>query len=480
MKANKYIICSLLALVATVSSCTKGFKEDAVNPNASDHALPQALLAQAITGIVSANMNRSQRIDNELMQVTVNMGDTDGKIFRYEIRKSEADYLYTTWFTALTDINDVCKGGEETASPTYQGIALILRAWVFSLLTDTYGDVPYTEANKGKEGLFTPKFDRQKDIYTGIFAELEQANTLLKSGANVAPTSDPIFAGNAAKWRKFGNSLYIRLLLRVSGKDEMNVSEKIKDMVDTNPANYPLMAANDESAILRWSGVSPYVSPFATWRPADWYTPKLASFFVDNLNEWSDPRVGRWATLYEGEYAGVPSGYLPGQPPIAKSTLPTSLQTEPLLGNIMNYAELQFALAECAAKGWIASKPAQTYYETGITAAITLWGVAVPANYFTYDLIKWDDSYDLDDKMELIHKQKYYAMFFTDLEPWFEYRRTGHPVLPKGPGLDNNGVMPARLNYPTYIQSYNPIHYREAIAAQGPDDISTQVWWQKK
>jgi hypothetical protein len=81
--------------------------------------------------------------------------------------------------------------------------------------------------------------------------------------------------------------------------------------------------------------------------------------------------------------------------------------------------------------------------------------------------------------MEQIHLQKYYSMFWTDFEQWFEYRRTGHPVLPKGNGLRNNGIMPARLTYPVYVQSANPTNYTAAVAAQGADEISTNVWWQK-
>ena len=70
-------------------------------------------------------------------------------------------------------------------------------------------------------------------------------------------------------------------------------------------------------------------------------------------------------------------------------------------------------------------------------------------------------------------------MFLVDNQQWFEYRRTGHPILPKGKGLRNGGVMPARLFYPVYVQSANPTNYKLAIAAQGPDEISTNVWWQK-
>lgn len=480
---KKFLYAFYLTLgLATISldSCKKNFEELNTNPNTSDHALPQALLAPAIANVVEANMNRSQRITNELMQVTVNMGDTEGKIFRYDIHTAEADYLWNAWYTQLTNFKDIYKGGQDIGNNTYMAISLICQSWIYSMLTDTYGDVPYFQSNQAKTGVFLPVFDSQKAIYTDIFDKLEQANTLLKTGTNVSAASDPIYGGVAASWRKFGNSLYLRLLLRVSNKAELNTPARITQIVDTDPADYPMIGSNAESAILKWTGTAPYVSPFATWRAADWYTPKLASFFVDNLNEWSDPRLGKWATQYEGEYAGVPSGYPIGQDPVAKSTLPTALQKEPLLGNILNYSEVQFMLAEAAVKGWVKSKPAQTYYETGVTNAITLWGYSVPANYLTYDQVKWDDSYTDDQKMELIFKQKYYALFFTDLETWFEYRRTGHPVLPKGAGLVNGGVMPARLNYPVYVQATNGDNYKAAVVAQGPDLISTQVWWQKQ
>lgn len=480
MKKLKYMVyAALITAVLPLSSCKDNFKELATNPNNSAYALPEALLAPAITSVVSANMSRSQRLTDELMQVTVNMGDSDGKIFRYDILKSEADYLYNSWYTQMANFYDVYTGGVATNSKGFQGIALICEAWVYSMLTDTYGDVPYSQAIQAKNGSFMPAFDKQSDIYVSLFQKLETANTLLTSATDVAVNSDPIYKGSVAKWRKFGNSLYLRLLLRVSGKSQNDAAAKIKEIVETKASTYPIMTSNDDSAILRWSGTAPYVSPFATWRAADWYTPKLGSFFVDNLNEWSDPRVGKWATLYNGEYAGIPSGYAPGNAPEGKSSFPTSLQIEPLLGNILNYSELQFILSESAAKGWLTTKTAQSYYEAGITADITMWGYSVPANYMNFTLIKWNDSYTLDQKMELIHKQKYYALFFTDLQSWFECRRTGHPVLPKGPGLKNGGVLPARLNYPVYLQSVNGANYTAAVAAQGPDNISTQVWWQK-
>jgi hypothetical protein len=199
----------------------------------------------------------------------------------------------------------------------------------------------------------------------------------------------------------------------------------------------------------------------------------------------------------------VPSGYLQGNPPIKQSyfysnTSAVSLMSDPLSGMIMNYSELQFILAEASVKGYISTGTAQTYWETGVLNGLTLWlptwpnpvaaGIPSPLptiasvdfrNYLAGAAISWDNTESVDAKMERIHLQKYYALFLADFQQWFEYRRTGHPVLPLGPGLVNGGVMPARLNYPLYVQSANPTNYKAAVASQGADVISTQVWWQK-
>ncbi|MFD1629913.1 SusD/RagB family nutrient-binding outer membrane lipoprotein [Pseudopedobacter beijingensis] len=482
MKKHIITFCGLFTLLVMSNGCTKGFKDINKNPNTSESVTPDALLAPAIKAVVSANMNRSQRITNEFMQVTVNMGDSDSKLFRYEVRRSEADYLYNNWFLQLANFRDVYKGGEGTLDKGYMGVALICQAWVFSMLTDAYGDVPYFEAAKGNEGIFEPKFDRQEEIYRDIFMKLEEANSLLKTvnTGTIKATSDPIYGGSIAKWRKFGNSLYLRLLLRVSHKQELNTPAKITEIVDTKSGDYPIIANNAESAILRWTGVAPYVSPFATWRPADWSTPKIASFFVDNLNDWGDPRVEKWVTKSQGEYAGIPSGYPIGQAPEGRSAMPLTLTSEPLLGNILNFSELQFILAEAAVRGWVTKNPAKTYYENGIINGITLWGYAAPTQtYLETGSLAWDEGFTPNQKIELILTQKYYSLYFTDMQSWFEYRRTGYPNLPKGLGLGNGGEMPARLNYPVYLQSTNSANYKLAIDAQGPDEISTKVWWQK-
>jgi Starch-binding associating with outer membrane len=484
-----------------LTSCTKDFQEINTDPNSAANVLPQQLLAPALVNTLTYNMMRNRNFNNELMQVTVDQSDAEGKVFRYDYRPNTSDYLYNGWYSQLTNFKDIYRlaSQELTFNKSYMGISLICQSWIYSLLTDTYGDVPYSESNLARDSaIYEPVFDRQKDVYADILKKLDTANTLLSANTAILNASDPVYNGNVGKWRKFGNSLYLRLLLRLSGKAEVATQciDKIKEIVETNSVQYPIMTSNDESAILRWTGVAPYTSPLISVREQDFRTPGIGSFFIDNLVTWNDPRIdiaygsngiNRWAIApYQGAYLGIASGYTPGTGEAKKSyfysnTSTSSLMTEPLTGMMMNYAELEFILAEAAVKGWI-SGSAENYYNDGVLNSIKLWVPtwAVPVTtYLAAADIAWDPAAPLDEMMEKIHLQKYYALFLTDMQQWFEYRRTGHPALPHGQGLRNNGVMPARMVYPIYVQSANPTNYTQAVAAQGPDMISTLVWWQK-
>lgn len=512
--AGIFICCTLL------SSCTDDFIDVNTDPINTPRALPEQLLAPALVNTLTVNMLRNRNFNNELMQVTVSLSDGDASVFRYEFRNTWSDYLWNNWYVQLTNFKDLYKQSSDslTLNKSYQGISLICQSWIYSMLTDTYGDVPYSQSNMAREGIIEPAFDRQKDIYLDIFKKLEEANTLLSSNTAISASSDPVYNGNVSNWRRFGNSLYLRLLLRVSGKAEVadQAIAKIKEIAETKTSSYPIISSNAQSAILRWTGVAPYTSPYISVRDQDFRGTSMASFFIDHVRDWGDPRldlstyginnVNRWGIAQGSNgFSGVESGYTPGAGWTRMSYFysrdqqATSLQTDGMTGIIMNYPEIQYILAEAAAKGWIAGS-AQRYWENGMLNGITLWlpnwpiataaGTA-PATPPTIDSpefrkyladadITWDEGQSIDWKMEQIHLHKYYdGLFLVDMQQWFEYRRTGHPVLPKGPGLKNNGIMPARMAYPVYVQSANPTSYKLAVDAQGADRISTQVWWQK-
>jgi len=488
IKFNILIILLVTAITLT-TACKKDFKELNTDPNKSTAALPEALLTPALWDVVTKNNNRALRLTNELMQDHVSVSDGD-EIHRYVVRPAESDYMWNNWYLQLTNFRDMYNRSKELNRTTHMGMALICDVFVSSLLTDTFGDVPYSEAALGKDKIYQPKFDTQQNIYTDLFRKLEEANTLLATGTALTPEQlsyDPLYgrtvgatsATTIANWRKFGNTLYLRLLLRASARQESNAIAKIAEIVNTNSANYPVFTSNAESAVIRYSTTPPYTSAFFNYRPFDFSGDNgLTEFFINTLNNWNDPRRPLWATQASGTYTGIPSGYVRGQVPERQSAYNNSLINEPLLGNIINYPELQFMLAEAAVKGYI-SGDAKTYYDNGVVNAITFWGAAVPPDYFSNTVLAWNAADNIDFKMEKIHLQKYYTLFFTDFQQWFEYRRTGHPNLPKGAGLQNDGKMPVRLKYPVFVQSANGANYSAAVAAFGPDDLNTKMWWNK-
>lgn len=517
MKRIIYIV-TFFSFVLSLVACDKGFDRENTDPINIINSSPDKLLAPALVNVLTGNLTRNRNFNNELMQVTVTQSDDDFATFRYNFRPNVADYTWNIWYPELTNFRDIYEiaSKPEYQNDSYKGIALVCEAWVFSLLTDTYGDVPFKEANQGKIGLVEPVFDSQKDIYTALFTKLEEANNLFTGNKAIDVASDPLYKGDITLWRKFCNSLHLRLLLRLSGKQEVanNVIAKIKDIVDTNPAKYPTFASNAESAVLKWNGgtitTDPYTNPYVNGlRENDFVIPSMCNFFMLKLEDWVDPRIDIGAVYGRGArnrlgiaagssgFVGIDSGYEPGNRELRQSYFYSfsnsefSLQKSPLTGIIMTYGELQFILAEAAAKGWIDGS-AETYYHNGIANAINYWVPNFAANISTTEFnnyvnnagIRWDNSLPLDgatgdSKMERIHIQKYYSLFLTDFQQWFEHRRTGHPILPKGLGLKNGGKMPARMNYPLYIQSANPTNYSKAVAAMGGDNINTLVWWQK-
>lgn len=469
-----------ILITGSLVSCTKNFSELNTSKDGAKKTTPETLLGPAVHDILKKNLNRALRLTNELMQVHVTLYDSD-EIHRYVIRPQESDYMWNNWYLQLTNIRDIYIGGDAINSKAFMGISLVLDAWVSSLITDLYGDVPYFDSNKGREGVLQPKFDKQKDIYEDLFRKLEAANELFKT-ATISDSDkkmDPIYDGDLLKWRKFGNSLYLRLLLRVSGTGELNAISKIEEIAGSKKANYPIFTSNNDSAILKFQATEPYLSEFAEYRNLDFQVNNsLSEFFIDNLNEWNDPRRDKWATKKDNAYVGIQSGYPVGQVPAPQSQYNANLKTEPLLGNIINYPELQFILAECALKNYFVGDP-KTYYEAGVRSAITMWGVDVPTGYLTDSGAQWYET-DADVlKLQKIMLQKYYTLFFTDFQSWIEHRRTGFPVLPRGTGLQNDGIMPTRLKYPVNVQRVNRENYAIAVANMGGDDMKTKVWWNK-
>lgn len=469
---NKIKILAAFLAISSLISCTKDFEKINTDPNRISQISPGTLLNPTLYGMASFNMERADAFTFDLMQVSLPFPSVTGGLHRYELTENTGSSTWNTYYRWITNVKEMYAAAIKYENPNYQAIALTLNAWIYSNLTDAFGDVPMDEASRGDEGIFRPRFNKQEEIYPKLLADLEEANNLYNSSNKTTYGTDILYENNFSRWRKFTNSLHMRLLLRLSNRPEMESYTKLRAMID-NPTKYPVFASNDDGAIIETTGIDPLVSPWG--RPQDFTTFRAASeFFVDNLVAMDDPRLTRFVSKATGaptEYKGIPSGFDPSQQfNFTPSNLQQSLVIDPMAIPIFTYAEVQFIKAEVELHDGNAGA-AQTAYEKGVKAAIEQWGLTMPADYFTNPATAYDGT------LERIMLQKYFALFFVDYQQWFEYRRTGLPTLPQNAGMENNGIMPSRFFYPIDVRNNNAQNYQEAVEWMGSDDINTKVWW---
>ena len=483
MKTIKTLSIFLVLLGLTLGSCDN-FTELNTDPNRMDKVTPGAMLNPILYELSDYNWNRSNSFTMDLMQVSLPTNSSGG-VSRYNFNDNAGNGTWDTYYRWLNNIKEMETLAISFNDSNYQAIALTLRSWVMQLLADSFGDVPMSEASRGAEGLLQPKFDTQEQIYTQLLADLEKANTLFNTASGLRynaegeflfGTNDALVSGQSvgiAKWKKFCNSLRLRIALRMVNVNNSKAKSEI-EAIFSNPVTYPVFTKNDESALLPISGVFPQEAPMT--RPQDFTSYRgVASFFIDNLNTWNDPRRDVFCTKVNGIFIGWPSGYnVAPTVPVTPSNMNQNLAKAPLKVVILPYAEIEFIRAEAAFYGWnTAGKTANDSYLAGVKAAIEQWGAVVPANYFIVPATAYNNT------LERIMLQKYYALFFCDYQQWFELMRTGYPVLPLGDGVPVGNKMPNRFKYPETVQRTNLKNYQEAVARMGGDTFSNKLWWQK-
>ena len=481
-------------MVGLLLSCTEGFDELNTDPNRPKEITPGVMLGQVQYRIVNSSINAARSFTHELMQVDAPRASTGGAgLHRYVVTPGAG--VWSGFYNNLNDIQDIYTIADRLNENNYKAIALVYKSWAYSILTDLYGDVPYSQANRASEGILKPGFDKQKDIYVQILKDLETANSLfdetkaLTYAGDMLYNANPLSGGKNAgilKWKKFTNSLRLRLLLRISKRDgEVAVNQQIAAIL-ANPTANPVFTSNADEAIFRYPGTFPYYNPFFNARQVDWRDGNyFTKFFLNKLNEDNDPRRAVWSTpvtvggapVYQGIDSGFPTTveYAVGR----NSSYTDALKTLPQLGVMMTWAEVEFIKAELALKGFTTGRTAKAHYDAGITASMSQWGAAMPAGYLQQAGVVYNATATPEKQLEQIMGQKYYAYFFVDYQAWFEKRRTGYPVLPRGAGIPAENKFPSRIPYPTYLQSLNPEALAAAVASMGGDNSDTKVWWEK-
>ncbi len=483
-KLNIFLVALILSMVTI--SCTKDFEEINTNNNAPEKVTPQLLLPDIQRDMINQVLGEGWGIGNIVIQHTAKNQFVNEDRYLW----GEINGIWNTTYSKLRDIQNIIIAAESTNDNGTKAVALIMRAWMFSLITDAYGDVPYSEAIKAKDGIFYTKYDSQEAVYAGILADLKEANQLLGSTSGIVG-GDLIYAGNLSKWRKLANALRVRYLVRISNKK--SPAAELTEIINNASAN-PLFVGNEDNATYTFRATAPDQFPLFSARSGSFNEFRASKFMLDTLVSLSDPRL----TIYfratpktEGtanpEYIGIPNGldetisqdYAGGaenQSRISDIYYENAVTTQGLSiakGVIMTYAELQFLLAEAVAKGWITGE-ANTYYQAGINASFGFYGLTTPSNYMDKSEVKLTSN--ADDNLKKIGFQKWISFFYQGMEAWFDWRRTKIPTLKPAISNQNGGKIPVRFIYPIIEQGLNGPNRLEAVSRQGGDDINTLMW----
>ena len=418
------------------------------------------------------------------------------------------DASFINGYTAdLKNFQAVVNAGKAAHEPLIWGPAQVMRSLMFAHMTDVWGDIPYSQALQGdaSTAIILPAYDPQKDIYAGLFNDLEEAATAMASGGT--PTlgdADPIYGGDGSKWRRFANSLRARYAMRLANVDVPTARAELNAAI-SDPGG--LIRSNADNAEIHWPGDGVYDNPWsANNKSRDDH--RLSKTLVDQMVPFADPRLGVYAQPTQcfvnpvagcpanpPQYAGLVNGLeaneaatfakitsRPGE--VFYSTPDFCVDCASLNGAtfpnfIMTYAEVSFILAEAAQRGWISGNAA-ALYEQGIRASMEQWGVTDQAAvnaYLAQPAIAYQGG---TPGLRQIALQKWIALYTDGVEAWSEWRRTCVPGTVKpGPAAIINTV-PRRYQYSVREHSVNSANVNAAIARQGPDEFTTRMYWDTK
>ena len=411
---------------------------------------------------------------------------------------STLGYLDTPYTTELEDLKKVANAGTEESRPGIYGPALAVQSLIFEYITDTFGDVPYSEALKGDdENVLLPKYDAQKDIYAGLMATLTKVATDLGSpGFVLLGSADPIYSGSPASWQRFANTLHARMALRLINVDPTTAASELQKAL-TGPGG--VFQSNSDNAVMRWPGDGVFNNSWSdNFKTRDDH--RMSKTLMDIMLASSDPRVPIYAQPTPADptkYAGMPNGLLATQAATyfntasrpgaifypgatAYGTFGGGGASNPQI--ILSYAELQFIRAEAANRGiaGLSAGQAAGFYNDAITASLNQWGITDNAAITAF-LARPDVAYKGGvDGLKQIAIQKWIALFTDGGTAWSEWRRTCQPTtVIAGPAAEVDFV-PRRFKYSTTEVAANPDNLAEAIARQGPDTFGSRMYWDTK
>jgi Tfp pilus assembly protein FimT len=472
---NKLVAIALSSLV--LFGCSKSiddFGDMNVNPNSTPIPVTSALLTNVLSGIGGTAAGITPGYYCQYFSQTQYTDES-----RYTPPQADFDGYYSG---ALYDLQNIINVNSD---PKYKdlaalsgsnanqiAIARILKAYYYQIVTDYWGDVPYTQALKGNSDI---AYDKQSAIYPALIAELKAAVAQFDAGTTVK--GDVIYSGSTAKWTKFANSLRMMMALRLSkidpttGKAEFAAALATGNFIDASADNFTVNYPGG-------AFLNPWYNNYLTRKDQG-----VSNFVTGMQAANSDPRAAAFGSSTVGIPYGLTrdlaSAFVSANPSWAYVLASTKrAANSPVI--VLSSSQLKFARAEAAKLGWT-SESAATLYANGVKENMTDWGVFTQAAYDAYMLTV---ALNGADDLKLINTQAYLAFYPNGFQGWCNWRRSGFPVLtPSAYAANVSKQIPRRYMYGTREYATNSKNVTAAAAnysgADGVNSSDAKVWWDK-
>jgi hypothetical protein len=473
---NIMILLVPVAMLIQLYSCKKEFEEINTNPNGLSDAPYTNVLSGAILSVATT-------VDNDLSYSYASAWSQQIARTLYQehdiYQPRDPSAAWRRMYLAAFNLQKLID--KAAATPNRKGVALVLKAYTMQVVTDMWGDVPYSEAFKGDEGNFTPKYDAQQGIYLDLVKQLKTANELLSvtpSATDDIGGGDYIYYGDVAKWRKFCNSLLLRVYIRMSGVEQVLAKQGIEEIVG-NPLKFPVFTNGSDDAKLVYLNTpneqNPIYSSYAS-NAIDVPSKLLTTM----LKEKNDPRLTVYADSAADKsladrFAGLQNGAATVPPKTKLPAIGSRFVKSPVAPTyLLTYEETLFVIAEAANNGWTVGASAKEAYQGAILANMDRWEID-GTTYLADPKVNFDLA---TDKKKAIAEQKWLALYFQGCEAFSEVRRTGWPVLLEPPASVYPGFGVAmRFPYPTSESATNAANLGVVASGISHGLFGKKMWW---
>jgi len=466
---KKLIFAAAAALAIT--SCTSDLSDLNVNGKAPESVPSGALFANAVMGyydfdaVQNVNLNNLRLWSQHWTQTTY-VDESNFQLNERDVNGSTFIRMYVTVIRDCEEARTAVMNGPESAASKAASIAAIevMEVMAYQYLVDLFGDVPYSEALSETN---VPKYDAGSAIYADLLARLDAATADL-SGSNTFGSSDIIYGGDAAAWKKAANSLMLRMAVRMIGYD----AAAAKSWGEKAIAGGVFMSSADDMR-LYYSSAPPHTHPMWETLVQSGRTDYVASATLgDVLNGLADPRrAGFFKNLGGSDsVTGAPHGF---QVNYYDYSQPGTALEDPTWSHAaISYVEVEFLMAHAAVAGWAGASDAATHYENGIRASIEEWGgsSADADAYMMHPLVAFSST----TAATQIGVQKWIAMYSNAFEAYAAVRMYD---LPMQTAALAGTVTPTRYSYPLDEYSLNTTNVQAAAANYGGDDTFAKVFW---